>query len=202
MKKCYLFLMILLTSSLVKAQKKNSLELGLNLGFNNSYLQIGQNSYNTTDVLYALNFGLSSEYYFSHNWGLKVKTIYDQKGWANGSIDINGTQYDGIDYKLNYLTIPIMANWHFGYYNQYYLSFGFYEGILLNATAANIDVKNQFNLEDKGVAFDFGFKLPIARHSAFFVEFEGQSSFLDVYKYHIGDDYLMQRASLNIGVNF
>ena len=195
-------MLILLSTSFVQAQKKNSVELGLNLGFNNSYLQIGQNSDYTTDALYAYNVGLSAEYYFSHNWGLKIKTIYDQKGWANGSLYFNGTQYDQIDYKLNYLTIPIMANWHFGYYNQWYLSFGFYEGVLLSATAADIDVKNQFKLEDKGLSIGFGLKLPITRRSAFFLEFEGQSSFFDVYSYHIGDDYLMQRVSLNLGVNF
>ncbi len=55
--------------------------------------------------------------------------MYDQKGWDDGTItDVNGTFIT--DYNLNYLTVPVMANWHFGRTKNWYLNFGAYTAIL------------------------------------------------------------------------
>jgi len=46
---------------------------------------------------------------------LKGKLIYDQKGWDNDVIlDSNTGDYYPTNYDVNYLTVPVMANWHFG----------------------------------------------------------------------------------------
>ena len=116
MKKYYILLFILLgTINLASAQKAGSIEYGLDFGLNSSYVQSGSNNTVQSDVIQGVNLGLSAEYYFSKFWGIKAKVIYDQKGWGNGYLTLGDQSYDHVDYQLNYITVPIMANWHFGY---------------------------------------------------------------------------------------
>lgn len=75
--------------------------MGLNL--TNVSTIVGQDNASSRT---SFNAGVSGEYYFSDRWGLKAKLIYDSKGWSNGFINTVTT-----DYKLNYITLPIMANW-------------------------------------------------------------------------------------------
>lgn len=203
MKKYYILLFILLgTINLASAQKAGSIEYGLDFGLNSSYVQSGSDNTVQSDVVAGVNLGLSAEYYFSKFWGIKAKVIYDQKGWGNGYLTLGDQSYDHVDYQLNYITVPIMANWHFGYNRNWYLNFGIYEGFLLNATAGGYDVKSVLNSNDTGLAYGLGVKFPLSRKSAFFVEIDGQSGFSDISNNPSDDSLQSERASLNIGFNF
>ena len=146
-----------------QAQEAGATELGAIGGV--SFATVSDIQGNGADARVSFNFGGSFEYYFSDRWGIKTGLIYDSKGWADGfveSFDNTGNpQIATADFKLNYLTIPVMANWHFGSTRKWYLNFGGYAGFLLNAeeTAFGNDVKDGLSSTDLGLALGIGLSL-------------------------------------------
>jgi hypothetical protein len=183
------------------AQVRNSNEFGIHFGFNDAsveYSGSGQSSDYTT----GLNAGISLEHYFSDAWSIKGRLNYDQKGFGNGFVTFeDGTEIDGVNFHLNYLTIPVTANWHFGRMRNWYLNFGPYVGVLLNATAAGADVKDNFNTTDVGIALGIGIKIPVSRNMNFFVEADGQGGFTNIFTQSDGN-YQNIRSSINFGFSF
>ncbi|HZX59958.1 MAG TPA: porin family protein [Mucilaginibacter sp.] len=185
------------------AQTRNATEFGVNIGLNSSTIQYsgtGQNS----DYKDGANFGVSLEHYFSDRWSFKVKAIYDQKGWGNGFLVLaDGTQIDGVDYHLNYITVPLMANWHFGRMRNWYLDFGPYVGFLASAseTSNSADVKPLFNSTDVGIAFGIGVKIPVSNQVKLILEYDGQGGLTNVFTQSDGT-YQNIRSSLNVGFVF
>ena len=201
-----LFLSLLICFGFVStsiAQKKGDVEMGFNLGYNSS--TVSSNNQNSNASV-GVNLGFSTDYYFNNRWSIKGKLIYDQKGWTNGFIqDINtGIKYS-TNFNLNYLTIPIMANWHFGKTRDWYLQFGIYSGILLNAkeTAFNTDVKDGFNATDFGITLGIGYKIPVSDKLKLIIEYDGQSGIKDIFKSNYsGNLTTNSRGSINVGLNF
>lgn len=203
MKKTLTTLLILCgISSITLAQTKNTTEFGANIGYNAARVALS-GSGQSTNYTSGFNFGISAEHYFSDRWGIKGKLIYDQKGWGNGYLDFNdGTSINGVDFHLNYLTIPIMADWHFGRTQNWYLNFGPYMGFLLNATESSnsgTDIKSAFNTTDVGLAFGIGVKFPIADKVKLFIEADGQSGFTNIFKDSGGQTIQNIRSGINIG---
>ena len=192
--------------STVNAQlDKGDFELGAGIGASFSNVTVSGNSENSTNSLTSINFGASGEYYFSDRWGIKAKLNYDQKGWADGFIFNEDTlENTTTDFQLSYLTIPVMANWHFGSTRKWYLNFGPYIGILLNAEDSRLgmDVKEAFNTTDFGLAFGIGYKFEIADNTKLYIEYDGQSGVSDVFKNNEGDSVTNGRSSFNVGVLF
>ncbi|WP_055446208.1 porin family protein [Lacinutrix mariniflava] len=192
--------------STVNAQlDKGDFELGAGIGASFSNVTVSGNSENSTNSLTSINFGASGEYYFSDRWGIKAELNYDQKGWADGFIFNEDTlENTTTDFQLSYLTIPVMANWHFGSTRKWYLNFGPYIGILLNAEDSRLgmDVKEAFNTTDFGLAFGIGYKFEIADNTKLYIEYDGQSGVSDVFKNNEGDSVTNGRSSFNVGVLF
>ena len=139
----------------VNAQKQEGLEIGTNIGI--SLAGVVAPGEGNTETIVTYNNGVSGEYYFSDRWGAKLKVIWDNKGYSNGTIiDKNGNKIT-TDINLNYITIPLMANCHFSKHRRWYLSFGPYLGLLTSAKDSELreDIKNQMN------GFDYGYALCI-----------------------------------------
>lgn len=193
--------LVLGLSSVISAQKKGDVEFGVNIGYNMSSVS---NDQDTSDTGNGLNFGGSLDYYFSPVWSIKGKLIYDQKGWNNDYIeDSNGNVYP-TDINLNYLTIPVMANWHFGNKRNWYLDFGPYLGFLLDANETQLDtnLKKYFNSNDFGLAVGIGVKIPVSNKLKLFFEYEGQGGLSDIAKNSTNGAVTSSRSSLNVGLNF
>ncbi|WP_426670994.1 porin family protein [Mucilaginibacter sp. McL0603] len=192
------------------AQTKNTAEFGVNIGLNTSNVSLS-GSGQSTDYTSGFNAGISGEYYFSDRWGIKGKLTYDQKGWGNGFIDfydnagnVTGT-IDGVNIHLNYLTIPVMADWHFGRMRNWYLNFGPYVGVLLNTSESSnsgVNIKDAFNTTDFGLAAGIGVKFPISKSVKLFIEADGQSGITNIFKDSGGETIQNVRSSLNFGVLF
>jgi hypothetical protein len=205
------FLTLLLATGIftaASAQTKGKTEFGINVGLNTATVftnsGYGYYGYTNPDYRVGFNVGLTADHYFSDRWSLKAKVIYDQKGWDSGYISFNDNSSYATDYKLNYLTIPVMANWHFGRTRNWYLNFGPYIGILLNAkeSAKNTDVKPYINNPDGGLAVGIGVKFPIGEGSKFFIEYLGQGGVGDVFKNNFDTSVNNSVSSFNIGVTF
>ncbi len=182
-------------------QEKGKVEFGVNAGYNSATVSSDDV---TADYGDGFNLGFSADYYFSNRWSIKGKLIYDQKGWNRGfSEDVNtGVSYK-TNYNLDYITIPVMANWHFAKKRNWYLNFGPYIGFLMRAeeTRFGTDVKYAFNTTDFGLALGVGVKIPVSDKLKLSIEYETQSGMSEVFK-DSEEPFTNSRWSLNFGVNF
>ena len=188
----------------VSRAQNSKVEFGVEGGFNTSYLQ-DTNSGANSDAVYGVNLGITGDYYFSSHWSLAAKLLYDQKGWGNGYlIAADGSEITGINFKLNYLTVPLMASFHFGRTRSFYIDFGPYLGSLLSAedTNNNTGVKPYFNNMDFGFDFGIGWKYPISKSVKFFIEGEAQAGIVNIFNPNNGSSFEGERSSLNVGFDF
>lgn len=206
MKKILFTLCIILgLYSFSNAQRRGDVQFGITAGGNLSYIQ-NSSYYSNSDILGGFNAGLSADYYFSRMWSLKVEAKYDQKGYANGSLydDQGNDIQDFVNFRLNYVTVPVLASVHFGRQREWYIDFGPYISFLTSAKTTNygqLDVKNSFNSTDGGFDFAFGYKVPIAQRAKFFIELGGAAGLANIFS---GSYDSTQNVSnnLNVGINF
>lgn len=191
------------------AQEKGNVEFGVNSGVNLSNVS---NVYVSGDMSVGFNAALSADYYFSDMWSIKVKAIYDRKGWDNG--EIYEFSYDPIvqpairtDFNLDYVTVPVQVGFHFGGKRNFYLNTGPYIGFLVNAkeTEMDTDLKEGFSNVDFGLSFGAGFKYPVSDYIKIFTEFEMQGGVIEIFDERSNDALEIttnSRYSFNIGINF
>ncbi|KOS05107.1 hypothetical protein AM493_02935 [Flavobacterium akiainvivens] len=193
-------LVTLLFSAAASAQGRGNIEFGLNTGYNASYVDT-YDQY--LEYRSGYNFGASLDFYFSQEWSLKVKGIYDKKGWNNDIIDIDGDYYD-TNINLTYITVPVMASWHFGNKYNWYMNFGPYIGFLMDAedTRFNNDIKHNFEETDFGLAVGFGVKIPVSNYVRLSLEYDMQAGVTDVLVNDYSQDLSNYRHSFNVGFNF
>lgn len=203
MKKVIVVVLVLFSlTSFGQKNKKGVVEYGVNIGYNAFYVGTADGN---SDAGSGVNAGLAADYFFSDRWSIKGKLIYDQKGWDNGFFnDLDTGIIYTTDYKLDYLTVPVMANWHFGRKRNWYLNFGPYAGFLMGATetAYSRNVKEAFNNTDFGISFGIGVKIPVSDKLKISLEYDEQDGLSDVFKVNAGSDAKNSRASFNVGVNF
>ncbi|HEY0299344.1 MAG TPA: porin family protein [Arachidicoccus sp.] len=203
-RKLLAFAIIIFVCSKGFGQDKGNVEYGVGVGIGSSTVSDGDGNTNSSDRT-VFNAGISGDYYFSNRWSLKAKLQYDQKGWNNGYLnDLNSGNSYIENYHLNYLSVPVMANWHFGATRNWYLNFGPYIGFLLSAKTSpdNYDVKPLFHTVDGGIAFGVGVKIPLSNQVKFFIEMDGQGSAANIVKTTDGSSLNNSRGSFNIGINF
>lgn len=193
-----LLFVVVAVAMVTKAQKHEGLEIGMGIGFNGARVVApGDDNINTR---FTFNSGFSGEYYFSGRWGAKLKLLWDNKGFSNGTIiDMAGNTLP-TDIHLSYLTMPFMANWHFSKHRRWYLSFGPYVGLLLSTrdTRLGVDIKSQINSFDAGVACCIGYKYEISNNTKLYLEMDGQYGIKNI----ITGDYRVwnTRSAYNFGV--
>lgn len=203
MRKLFAVLLLSVASFTAFSQEKGSFELGFNVGPNFATVQSGSNT--NTDLRIGFNVAAFGDYFFSDRWSIKGKLVYDQKGWDKGfftNLD-NGQSFE-TDYRLDYLTIPVMANWHFGKTRNWYLNFGPYAGFLLSAEESRFgtDLKEVMNSTDFGLALGIGVKIPVTSKIKILIEADGQSGFSDIIKDNQGSSIMNSRSSINAGLVF
>jgi len=188
--------------SISLAQNQGDVEFGINIGYNNSTVTVS-NSFLQADNRIGFNAGFAADYYFSDRWSIKGKLIYDQKGWDNGSFANENFSYT-TNYNLNYITVPVMANWHFGSKRNWYLNFGPYAGFLISAkeTTGGVNVKEAFNANDFGLALGIGVKIPVSDKLKISLEYDGQAGFSNIFKESDGGRVHNARDAFNVGLNF
>lgn len=183
---------------------KGNTEFGFMIGLNSATI-VDNNSNKHADYKNGLGLAFSAEYYFSDRWGIKARAQYDQKGWANDYITTPSGDLS-TNYSSTYITVPVMANWHFGKTRNWYLNFGPYVGFLLSAktTNGNYDVKPLFNSVDAGIDFGIGIKFPVADKTKIFLELGGQGGLANVAAVIPTNNNNFQNSVSNfrVGINF
>ena len=202
-KTLYIVLFTLLSITSLNSQNKKDLEFTAHLGV--SFANLSSTEYGSTNSKLDYNIGVSGEYYFSNEWGIKIKFILDNKGWANGFVTDENNNSLGTDFRLTYFTIPIMVNWHFGTKKQWYLHSGIYTGILLKGKAVDIDldISNSIRNVDLGLALGIGYRFKVSNKLEMFLEFDSQSALNKVYSQQsVENIFRNERQSFNFGIIF
>jgi hypothetical protein len=146
-------------------REKGTIELTPMIGYSSS-------NYSTEvkiDILIinAVGFGINADYYYSDRWSLRSSLLLHTMG---GQYIIGGLK---IDERLQYLTIPLNANWHFGSLRKWNLNFGFSLGVLTAAETYDINVKNMYNPILFGLNYGVGYKFLISDNFSILVDFQG-----------------------------
>lgn len=164
------------------AQSQGDVELGIGAGLNLAGFYGGDaDGYNLRSSFQA---GITGEYYLNDQWSFKTGAIYDSKG---------GEGLAENDIQLDYLFVPLYANFHFGMDREWYFNFGPNFNFLLIAEREIVDDglggTNGFvreDIEDDVASFDVGFGLGIGRkfriseNASIFIEYQGAVGFLEV----------------------
>lgn len=198
---CKVVLALVCLYTTASAQTKNTNEFGFQIGLNAA--TVDADGMTNSNYRAGFNAGVSIDHYFSESWSLKAKLLYDQKGWDRGYLTTPGETYY-TNYRLNYLTIPVLANWHFGRTKNWYLNFGPYTSILLSAseTEGGMDLKPFMSGAEFGLDLGIGVKIPASDKLKFFIELNGQGGITDVFKDNTGSAIRSTVSSINVGINF
>jgi hypothetical protein len=183
--------------------KTPSPEFGIDVGYNGALVfQPYGNVYYGSASINGLNAGISFDIPFSHVFGLKIKAIYDQKGWTDGYvIDDQGKLHNGVDFRLHYITVPVLANFYLG--RTWYMGFGPYAGYLFGANAlSGANLKSLFNTWDGGFAFNLGIRFPVSQAAKLFFEYDSQAGFANIVKDDQSNSLVNFRYSFNVGLSF
>jgi len=209
MKKLFttLFILLVFYSISFAQEDPGTVLYGVEAGYNYSYATTSNSSIGSR-VKTGFNADVSAEYYFSDTWSLKAKLLYVQRGFSNVSLildDANGnqTEIDNTSFRLNYITIPITANWHFGTDGKYCLNLGPYLGMLINSQSNTYNSNGIFNTIDLGYDIDTGINFPLNDKLKLSIEVEGQGGLTNITKANSENGTIMiNTESLNVGIIF
>ena len=170
MKKVFLSLLALATFGFANAQsrEKETIEITPTVGSSSSLIY-GDNTDNYIDMP-GVRFGVTADYYFNSRWSIRTGIINESMGARE--LDFK--------YKLNYVTVPINANWHFGSTRKWNLNFGLTPSILTSAKEDNYfinehnnDIKYAFNSFQLGLTYGIGYKIEISEKFGILIDFQG-----------------------------
>lgn len=176
-----LLITIFVSFILVSNAQASKIEYGFQSGLNIS------TAYGTSIVkdyrspLMGLHVGGHIKLNKSQHWGIKFLLSYDQIGWTYKSLTIENAEGNGllnVDmlFKLNYLNLPMLAEYSFGKKVKIHVNGGPFIGILLNnkivtklnePVPPNEQAKTETSSENRkamnvGLSLGSGIQIPIA----------------------------------------
>ena len=135
---------------------------------------------------FGLSTGVEAEYYANYWLGISAGANYDQQGW----------KLDKVTYKLDYLNIPLLANFYVS--EGLAVKIGVQPGFLLNAREGNTNVKSDFK--------SFSFAIPIGisyEYQNFVLDARTNWSVVRANKYHNDENkWRSDLVTFTIGYKF
>jgi len=182
---------ILFFTFLCQSQIKYGATLGVNISrFSDEFNTIGGEYFNTSSV--GLSLGFFAELSLSDKISFYPKIIYNQMG----DREKNYTDWlglDRVDYKLDYLSIPL----NFKFFKKPYLLIGPQVGFLISQKAESINFGETDNSVDFGGNIGIGLPLKDFRLELIFYQ-----SITDVMEIDIGNDSNKKFNLRNTYINF
>ena len=197
MKKLILSTLLIVTFSFnVFAQDQGEFEIGVGIGVNFASFFGDDADLVGANTRTSFLAGVTGEYFFNDRWGIKSGLIFDSKG-----SEFNG----GGEARLNYLFIPIYANWHFGRNRGWYLNFGPHVDFLLSAeNEDDEDVSDVISSTDVGLGVGIGYKFRLSDSIKLFIEYQAAGGFIPVIDTGDSDDpdFTNTRGGFKVGILF
>lgn len=192
MKKCNLLIVgLMFTSSVFFAQSREAgtIEIIPFIGYSSS--NIAGDYTEDFDARSAFNFGAIGDYYFSERWSFRSGLAYNSMG----------ASFYGADFKLDYLNIPLNANWHFGGTRKWNLNFGLTPGFLMNAEVEGEDFKDYIESFQLALSFGIGYKIEISDAFSILVDYQALAGMTNINS-EGSDTNLNYGSSFNAGAVF
>lgn len=153
-----------------QSREKGAIELIPQIGYSSSNYNYNGADLINNSPLSKGTFGVGGDYFFSNRWSLR----------SGLHIQTMGSQFYGIEEKLNYLTIPVNANWHFGSTRKWNLNFGPSIGFLLSAKDNSTDIKDLVNTTQFGLSVGIGYKIEVSKQTSILVDYQSITGLSDV----------------------
>lgn len=189
MKKIILTLAVALTATFAQAQlrEKGAIEIAPQIGYSNSNYY-GEDVGSENDPISGFAFGVGGDYFFNNRWSLRSGLMFQTMG----------TEVFGVKEKLNYITIPVNANWHFGSTRKWNLNFGPSVGFLTSVKSGSTDVKDEANTTQIGFNIGIGYKIEVSPKVSILIDYQGLAGLNDVSK---SSDFTIKNnyGSFNLG---
>lgn len=127
----------------------------------------------------GVEFGVTADYYFNNRWSVRSGLIADKMG---SKTNVGSTTSED---KLNYLSIPINANWHFGSTRKWNLNFGLSPSFLTSATYTINGSENEFPANglksfQLGFTYGIGYKFGITEKFGILIDAQFFNSLTDL----------------------
>lgn len=188
MKKVILSVIAIFAFSFVNAQsrEKGAIELIPQIGYSSANYY-GDNVNNSS--LTAVTLGVGADYFFNDRWSLRSGLHFQTMGSKLTS---------SYEEKLNYITLPVNANWHFGSTRKWNLNFGPSFGLLMSAKGGGEDIKDLANSFQFGLAYGIGYKIEVNEKFSILIDFQGMTGLSEVPK---DSDFSLKNAysAFNVG---
>ena len=189
MKKVLLSVVAVLAFRFVNAQsrEKGAIELIPQIGYSSANYY-GEENLNNSSIS-TVTFGVGGDYFFNDRWSLRSGLHFQTMGSKLTS---------SYEEKLNYLSVPVNANWHFGSTRKWNLNFGPSFGFLMSAKGGGEDIKKLANTFQFGLAYGIGYKIEVNEKLSILIDFQGMSGMSDVPK---DSDFTIKNAysAFNVG---
>lgn len=203
MKKILLSLITITSFSFANAQTKDkgTIEITPKIGYS-TFSESNEND--STDSNSGVTFGATADYYFNNRWSLRSGLVFDKMGGEYNATFTNPTTGFGtttlhLEDKLNYLSVPVNINWHFGSTRKWNLNFGLSPSFLLNAKVNDTEFpKNTIETFQLGFSYGIGYKIEVTKKFGILIDFQGFNGLTNINKV-TSDDIKNLGGSFNIG---
>ncbi len=189
MKKIPIYLIIVLSFSInlySQVREKGTVELTPKIGYSTfNYYVFGHAS----TALKSVNFGITGDYYLSEAWSIRTGILYQKMG---------GQTYDS-KYELDYVNIPINANWYFGSTRKWNLNFGMLTGFKISDSNRQDILGIKIKENQTAINLGIGYKIKINNHIGILLDYQFLSGITNIDKDEI---YNLKNkgGNLNIGL--
>lgn len=174
------------TSVNAQEREKGDIELAPYVQYTSSFFN-GDNA-DSANSRSSASFGVKADYFFNDRWSLRSGINYDSMG-AKDSFD---------EVELNYINIPLNANWHFGSTRKWNLNFGVTPGFLTKAEFNGVDIKEFQESFQLGVSYGIGYKLEVSNSFSILFDFQGLVGVTNINK--TGSDVTTLNAGSGFGI--
>ncbi len=197
MKKYISLSLILVNLLLISKAQKNKIEYGFQSGVNINSAYGNGISKTVNGALTGLHIGGHFKIQKTKHFGLKAILAYDQNGWAYRSltfVDNNGTGLATGDLlsKLNYINLPLLAEYSFGDKIKFNLDAGVFVGYLLSnkmirkikePVASTQKTSSSFRKSaNLGVSVGGGVQIPVSAKIKLDLGIQNNLGLLNIYK--------------------
>jgi len=188
-KQLFLVGVFFLTITLNAQQRETGdFELIPNIGYSSSFLNGDEVA--ELDSRGALQLGLIGDYYFNDRWSFRSGLSYFSMGASAPRVP---------DLQLDYLNIPLNANWHFGSTRRWNLNFGVTPGFLVKADVGGQEVKEFYQSVQLAISYGIGYKIEVSDNFSLLIDGQGLFGVTNILKNADDFTWLNAGSSINIG---
>lgn len=103
-------------------------------------------------------FGINADYFLNDRWSIKTGLEYQAMGSQGQDFGFYSSTFKE---KINFVSVPLHANYHFSKNRRWYLNFGPTVSFLTDATSNGKEMKQGINPVQLGLGFGIGYKIYI-----------------------------------------